>query len=289
MNDNHTSTTMKIFNITNNIYHNNYNDQKENSLHFNSYMNRFGISSRNYGIITFTARVDSEQAKKIIILLGAPNSGKGTTARGLSERLSIPYVGGSDILKEQAKNPVSFNIIANQLMETLGQVPKYAQIAKVLICKVIKERLNLPAYKKGFILEGFPRSIEEADMLNNILKNEDNLEIKVVNLDVDIPILYKRSANRFVCKDCNKSYSFLGGGLSIKRCDCGGELVKREDDTPEILNRRILKYKNNTLPLLDYYGDKAVTIHVADGSMSVLEVLNNVLSKITTKNDVNLP
>jgi len=229
--------------------------------------------------VTFSSKFNNTSARKVIILIGAPNSGKGTVARALSKHLSIPYIGGGDIVRKEIKKGYNFSNIINQFMEYLGSTPKYTQLVKCFVCNSIKEKLKLPAYKNGVIIEGFPRSIEEAKMLKNILDAEDNIELKIVHLDVPTPLLYKRSANRFICKECNKTYS-LKNIEELPKCECGGTIIKRNDDTPEILGRRIQKYETETLPLINYYGDKVVNILVKDDSTALNESLEKIISKI---------
>lgn len=227
--------------------------------------------------VSFSGKINNDAPRKIIILIGAPNSGKGTMARALSEHFSLPYISGGDIIRNKTKKSKNFNNIAKKFAENLGTEPKYTQLIKYFICDSIKEKLKLPEYKKGVIIEGFPRSLEEAKMLKNILDSENGIELKIVHLDVKTPILYKRSASRLICKDCNKSYS-IENIKDLHKCECGGDLIKREDDTREILSRRLKKYETETLPLLDYYGDKIIKIPVTDENITSKETFEKIIS-----------
>ncbi len=264
---------MKIFPI--NIY--NPNLQTNRSKSYNNYKVSHCYPTDK---ITFNGKINNEIEKKIIIIIGAPNSGKGTLARSLSDYFSIPTIGTGDIIRDEIKKGNKFNDIARQFMENIGTVPKFTQLIKTFLANTIKQRLKLPAYKNGFVLEGYPRTLEEAEELKTILNTEKNVELKVVHLDVNTPLLFERSANRFICKDCHRTYSFKNH-KNLPKCECGGTLIKRHDDTPEILERRIKKYETETLPVVNYYRDKAVKITVKNATTKADDVLEEILSKIS--------
>ena len=271
---------MKIYPIINTVIPNR-NNAVPNYSHT---PDRFRIQLKPYTYpidrVSFSSKINTDTCKKIIILIGAPNSGKGTTARALSEHFSIPYIGAGDIIREEKKKGNKFNEIAKQLIEKSGIIPKFTQIAKIFMYKTIKEKIELPAYKKGFVLEGFPRSIEEANMLKSILDREKNTALKIIHLDVNTPILYERSACRYICSECNRTYTFKDI-IKLPKCECGGTITKREDDTPEILNKRLKKYKTETLPVIDYYGENVIKIKVKDSHITSNDVINKIISKIS--------
>ena len=264
---------MKVFPI-------NLNNSNLETNQLKSYNNYKVLHHYPTDRITFSSNINSESVKKIIIIIGAPNSGKGTLARSLSDYFSIPTIGAGDILREEIKKGNKFGEIARQFMKNIGNVPKFTQLIKVFMGNTIKEKLKLPAYKNGFVLEGFPRTLEEAEMLKTILDAEKNIELKIVHLDVNTPLLFERCANRFMCKDCHRTYSFINP-KDLPKCKCGGTLIKRDDDTPEILERRIKKYETETLPVVDYYRDKAVKITIKNANTGANKVLEKVLSKIS--------
>ena len=216
-------------------------------------------------------------SKDVILLIGAPNSGKGTFGRIISEKLSIPYIGSGNVIREETKKGNHFQEQAQKLIERFGVVPKYTQMVKLFLIETIKKQIAEPAYKKGFVLEGFPRSIKEAEQLKEVLKAHKDAKLKVIHLEVDKPILYERCAKRYICEDCYRTYSIDG---KPQRCKCGGKLIKREDDTPEILSRRIEKYEKETLPLLKYYGDKVIDIEVHDKNTPISDTFEKIIDKL---------
>ena len=230
--------------------------------------------------VNFAGKPNNNVTKKIIIIIGAPNSGKGIVSKALSEHLGLPCINCGDIIRNRTKQNKNFGGIIEKFAEKLGSKPKYTELLKFFMYGFIKKCLKLPPYRNGAVIEGFPRSIEEADMLKDILCKERNLELKIVHLDVDKPLLYERSAKRFVCDECNKTYS-LESITGLTKCECGGNIVKRADDTPEILDKRIHKYETETLPLIDYYGDKVVSIPVRNNKTSSNEILGKIISAIS--------
>ena len=138
----------------------------------------------------------SQQAKKVIILLGAPNSGKGTFARKISERFAIPQISTGDILRNEVKKSSKLGLEAKKYMESGGLVPD------ALIMKIFQQRIAEKNCLRGFILDGFPRTINQSEQLNEILSKDKNISLKIVNLDVEKDILFTRSANRYTCADC---------------------------------------------------------------------------------------
>ena len=127
----------------------------------------------------------------------------------------------------------------------------------------------------------FGRTINQAEKLDEILKQDKNIALKIVNLDVDRDILFQRSANRYTCADCSKTYSLKDGyNPETSKCDCGGKLIKRADDTPEVLSERLENYSKQTFPLIDYYGNKVseIGIHGKDAPME--ETLTKLYNKL---------
>lgn len=217
----------------------------------------------------------NEAVKKVVILLGAPNSGKGTYARKISQSFDIPQISTGDILRKELKAASELGKQAKAYMESGGLVPDE------LIMKIFKNRIAEKDCAKGFILDGFPRTVNQAKQLDELLAEDKNMAIKIVNLDVDRPILYARSAARYTCEDCSRVYSIKEGyNPETAKCECGGKLIKRADDTPEVLTKRLESYDKQTLPLVDYYGAKVSNISVHDGNKPADEILSDVMEKL---------
>ena len=223
--------------------------------------------------VSFTGK--SDMVRKVIILLGAPNSGKGTYARQIAKSFQIPQISTGDILRRELKAGSDLGKQAKAFMESGKLVPDE------LIMSIFKNRIAQRDCAKGFILDGFPRTVNQAQQLDKLLSEDKNIALKIVNLDVDKPILYARSASRYTCEECSRVYSIKEGyNPDTAKCECGGRLVKRSDDTPEVLTKRLESYDKQTLPLIDYYGDKVNNIGVHGNDAPAGETLARVMEKL---------
>jgi len=223
--------------------------------------------------VSFTEKNDN--TKKVIILLGAPNSGKGTQARKISENLGIPQISTGNILRKEVKNGTDLGMEAKAYMESGGLVPDE------LIMQIFKKRISEKDCAKGFVLDGFPRTLNQARQLDNLLSEDKNTVTQIINLDVDRPILYYRSAARYTCEDCSRTYAITEGyNPDTSKCDCGGKLIKRADDTPEVLSKRLENYDKQTLPLIDYYGERVSNINVQSNDIQATDVFDMIMEKV---------
>ncbi|MBQ6516693.1 adenylate kinase [bacterium] len=223
--------------------------------------------------VSFTGKNDNP--KKVIILLGAPNSGKGTYARQISENLGIPQISTGNILRKEVKDGTDLGLQAKSYMESGGLVPDE------LIMQIFKKRISEKDCANGFVLDGFPRTLNQARQLDNILSEDKNTVTQIVNLDVEKSILYYRSAARYTCEDCSRTYSIKENyNPETAKCDCGGRLVKRADDTPEVLSKRLENYDKQTKPLIDYYGDRVSNITVQSKDTPAGEIIDTIMDKI---------
>ena len=212
------------------------------------------------------------QSKKVIMLLGAPNSGKGTFGRELAKKYAIPQISTGDILRNEVKNATALGAKAKSFMDSGGLVPNE------LIMEIFEKRIAQDDCKRGFILDGFPRTIDQAQDLDIILKRDKNIDLKIVNLDVDTNILFQRCVNRYICEDCSKTHSLKDGhDANLHKCDCGGKLIKRADDTPKVFAQRLSKYKTETFPLIEYYGNKVKNVTVYGADVPAEKTLSKVL------------
>lgn len=196
-----------------------------------------------------------------IILLGAPGAGKGTQATKISDRYGMPHISTGDIFRENIKNGTPIGLLAKSYTDKGQLVPDE------VTCEIVKERLARPDCEKGYLLDGFPRTIAQAEALDAFAKID-----AVVNINIDFSLLMDRLCGRRVCKDCGESYhtSTLGGKTTCARC--GGELYQRKDDNPETVQSRLDVYKAQTAPLIDYYTKKGVILNFT-GSEAPAEVL----------------
>lgn len=196
-----------------------------------------------------------------IILLGAPGAGKGTQATKISDRYGMPHISTGDIFRENIKNGTPIGLLAKSYTDKGQLVPDE------VTCEIVKERLSRPDCEKGYLLDGFPRTIAQAEVLDAFAKID-----AVVNINIDFSLLMDRLCGRRVCKECGESYhtSTLGGKTTCSRC--GGELYQRKDDNPETVQSRLDVYKAQTAPLIDYYTKKGVILNFT-GSEAPAEVL----------------
>lgn len=202
-----------------------------------------------------------------IILLGAPGAGKGTQAKRLAEKYDIPHVSTGDIFRANIKNQTPIGIVAKSYIDKGQLVPDEVTV------EIVKQRLNEPDCQKGYLLDGFPRNVYQAEELDKI----SNVE-KVIDIEVDLKKLLKRITGRRVCA-CGESYhvDFLEGKTECARC--GGKLYQRADDNEATVNERLSVYQKQTAPLINYY-KKAGKLVVIDGDKAIDEVFEEIVNKL---------
>lgn len=184
-----------------------------------------------------------------LLLLGAPGSGKGTQAELIIEDFDIPVISTGDMLRDAISNKTEVGLKAKSYMNKGQLVPDD------IVVEVALNRLDQEDTKDGFLLDGFPRTIEQADALEDFL-HEEGLELdKAIYLNAPEEVLTARIAGRRICKDCGKVYHVTNMKPKVEGiCDvCGGELIQRKDDNAETAHGRIHIYNESTKPLIDYY------------------------------------
>lgn len=207
-----------------------------------------------------------------IILIGPPGGGKGTQAKLLAERLGIPHISTGDILREAVRNKTKLGLEAQPIMESGGLVPDDLMIG------LIKERLAQPDAAKGCILDGFPRTVPQAEKLDTILAGNGSDKVAVVHLLVPDALIVRRIVARRSCGNCGAVYHLENSPPKQNGvCDkCGSDLVARADDTEDAVITRLEAFRENTEPVIDFYRDKGLLKEI-DGDSSVDQVFERVI------------
>ena len=205
-----------------------------------------------------------------IVLLGAPGAGKGTQANKISHKFNVPHISTGDILRHEIKSSTELGNKISKYVEGGELVPDE------FIIEIIKNKINSGQLENGFIMDGFPRNLKQAKMFSEML---DELGIKldkVINIAVSEDEIINRLSNRRICSSCKSIYSFNNDGKLEKCPKCGGELLKRKDDSVEVIKNRLEVYETETRPLIDYYSDKGLLVNV-DGSGRAEEITERIL------------
>jgi adenylate kinase len=216
--------------------------------------------------------------KKELVFLGPPASGKGTQTSRLSQELNFPHVDTGSLLRKALAEGTSDGLVAKSYIEKGQLVPVE------IVASIIKTRLKEADCANGFILDGFPRSIEQAVILENMLKEIDagkDVGFKVIYFDIDQKLLLDRIIYRRSCSKCGKIYNLLSLKPNTEGiCDeCGGGLVQRKDDTEEVAKSRFETYFKETAPLIDFY-EKKGSLTKIDANGEVEEVWNRLLNTV---------
>lgn len=187
--------------------------------------------------------------KKNIILMGPPGAGKGTLAKQLKEALNLVHISTGDMFREAIKAQTELGVLAASYINKGDLVPDDVTIG------LVKERLSQPDCEAGFLLDGFPRTLPQAEALDEIAKSISRPIEAVINLDCDNEELVRRISGRRVCKNCGAPYHVVTMKPKVEGvCDlCGGPLFQRKDDNEEALKVRLEHYVSETKPLLDFY------------------------------------
>jgi adenylate kinase len=210
-------------------------------------------------------------------MFGPPGAGKGTQAKFLSDKFGIPQISTGDILRTAVKKGTLLGLRAQTFMSKGALVPDEVVIG------LIEERIRDRDCAGGFILDGFPRTIAQAEALDEILRKRGTPVTKVINLKVSDKEIIKRSTSRRVCRSCNTIYNLVVNPPKVNgKCDsCGGELYQRDDDKEEVVKNRLKVYADQTKPLLKYYSKRNLLEDV-DGTRSINAVQEEILAIFQT-------
>ena len=196
-----------------------------------------------------------------IIMLGAPGAGKGTHAKKITEKFGIPAISTGDIFRENIKNGTELGKKAKEYMDAGNLVPDE------LVCDLVVDRLKQDDCKNGYILDGFPRTIPQAEALTAALAKNDDAIDYALEIFIEDQAIIDRMSGRRVCKSCGATYHVVNIPPKTEGvCDeCDGELIVRDEDAPETVKKRLDVYHEQTAPLIDYYKKQGI-LKVIDGS-----------------------
>jgi adenylate kinase len=210
-----------------------------------------------------------------LILLGPPGAGKGTQAKMLTERFDIPQISTGDILRAAVKEGTPMGVKAKSFMDAGALVPDEVVIG------IVRERLQKEDCAAGFILDGFPRTVAQADALKDTLHSLGKDLDAVISLEVDTEALVERLTGRRTCRECGRGYHVkFDPPREAGRCDvCGGELIQRDDDREETIRKRLEVYHEQTSPLIAYYSNQALLVSI-DGMLEISTVQEKILAHL---------
>ena len=210
-----------------------------------------------------------------LILLGAPGSGKGTQAKNIAEKVGITHVASGDIFRAAATRGDELGKQAKSYMDKGLLVPDEITI------KMILERIAAPDCAKGVMLDGFPRTLEQAKALDKALKEKKQAIDRVFYINVTTDELVRRLGGRFICRKCQAPYHKVSSPPKLAgKCDkCGGELYQRADDTPETVKKRIDVYTKETSPLIDYYRKSKKLVEIK-GEGNIDDITKNIVAAL---------
>jgi len=209
------------------------------------------------------------------VLLGPPGAGKGTQATIIAEKCGIPHISSGNLFRDNLQNNTPLGQKAREYMQRGNLVPDDVTIA------MVEERLSRPDCQKGALLDGFPRTLEQAEALDHFLEKQGKAISKVPLIHVDACELIERLSGRWICREQGHAYHMSNNPPKKEKvCDVdGSELYQREDDKPETVEQRIRVYEEQTAPLIDYYQKKGLLVQI-DGSKSIEEVSDALLAAI---------
>lgn len=206
-----------------------------------------------------------------MILLGPPGAGKGTQAKLISEKYSIPHISTGDIFRKNISEKTPLGIKAKEYMDKGQLVPDELTI------DLVKDRLTNEDCKGGFLLDGFPRTVKQAEALEDFLRDKGKAIDTALLINVPNEFILERMTGRRVCPSCGASYHIkYNPPIHSDKCDvCGSDIIQRKDDSEETVSERLDVYKKQTQPLIDFYKERNL-LSVVDGTKAINEVFEGI-------------
>ncbi len=208
-----------------------------------------------------------------ITMLGAPGAGKGTQADILSQKMSLSHIASGDLFRKALEEKTEIGLLAKSYMDKGELVPDEITIRMIL------ERINQPDCASGCLLDGFPRTLDQAEVLDKALKEQGKSIDKAIYIEVPNEELVKRLSGRWLCRNCQTPYHTISSPPRTPgKCDkCGGELYQRSDDKEETVKERLSVFLAQTVPILEYYKKQNKLIKV-NGDLGIQEVAREIIS-----------
>jgi adenylate kinase len=211
-----------------------------------------------------------------LIFLGAPGAGKGTQSRQIAKFCGIPQISTGDILRDAVSRETPLGLAAKSNMDA-GQL-----VSDEVVCNIVAQRVTQPDCQKGYILDGFPRTIPQADFVDGMLAEQGHGHLVVFNIAIDEELLTKRITGRRICSNCGEIYNIYFNPPPVDGA-CGkdgGTLVHRADDYEETIRQRLDEYHKETSPLIEYYRNKG-TLVVIDGSQDPAAITKELIGYLS--------
>lgn len=212
-----------------------------------------------------------------IILLGPPGAGKGTQAKSISNKYSIPHISTGDIFRKNISENTPLGIEAKSYMDNGQLVPDEVTI------NMVKDRLQQEDCKQGYLLDGFPRTVSQAEALQDFLDSRNESLDTALLIEVPRDFILERMTGRRVCPSCGASYHIKFNPAVNGKCElCGSDVVQRKDDTEETVKERLDVYEKQTQPLIDFYKDKNL-LSTVDGTQAINKVFESICKVLGSK------
>lgn len=223
-----------------------------------------------------TQHQSAKMLARAVIFLGPPGAGKGTQAKLVASRFNVPHLSTGDMLRDNVSRGTELGLLAKPVMER-GEL-----VSDALVLRMVEERIARPDCRNGFVFDGFPRTVAQAEALDGILAKQGIGAPAVIYFNVAEDVLMRRLTGRRTCKACGEIYNIYDRPPKLDgRCDAdGGELVQRADDKPEVIRERLAAYDRQTKTLVDYYRSQGV-LHEVDGAASMEAVTASVFGALS--------